>query len=294
MCLWSHRIAVILAVTLVGAPALADEAQAAKTFAEGERAFSAGAYRRAAVLFEEAYGAAAHPATLFNAAKARAQAGDHALAANHYARLDSDASPPADRADARSALAALQPKVGYLQVRGDFDSSAVDGVPLGPSGRIYVEPGEHLITGQRRDTKLKKTARVAAGQSVTVDLIAEVATKEAPPSPPRSSGLPRVVTYILGGATIVSGGVTTWSGLDTLAKKDEFDPVYANGRATDANARLDDGLAAQTRTNVLLGVTVGLAVLTGVAVLLTDWRRSSAASFRAARHEDLPLAPLDF
>lgn len=278
------RAAIILAVLFTGAPVFADEGQAAKAFADGERAFAAGSYRRAAALFEQAYAEAAHPATLFNAAKARAQAGDHARAANHYARLDSDASAPADRADARSALAALAPKVGYLQVRGDFDEATVDDATLGPSGRTYVEPGEHVVLGKRRGKLLKKTVKIAAGQTLTVDLVGE---EPAPASPEeKSSGLPRVVTYILGGATVVAGGFAVWSGVDTLAKRDEFQN-QAGSSAAQSNAALDDGLARQTRTNVLIGVTIGLGVLTGIAILLTDWKASSSP--RAARHDPLLL-----
>ena len=50
--------------------------------------------------------------------------------------------------------------------------------------------------------------------------------------------------------------------------KDKFD-------AARSQENLDDGKSKQTRTNILLGITGGLAVLTGVmAIALVDWKRT--------------------
>ena len=62
--------------------------------------------------------------------------------------------------------------------------------------------------------------------------------------------------------------MTVWSGVDTLDKHAQFD-------GGDTAVR-DAGLAAQTRTNVLLGVGLGTLA---IAILGVDW---AAAPERAA------------
>lgn len=266
-----------LSILFVPVHAFADDAQAraAKAFDEGERAFAAGQYHRAAISFEEAYAASPHSATLFNAAKARTKGGELALAATTYARIEAESSSPRDRDDARAAREALLPKIGRVQVTGDFDTATIDGEPIGSSGTSYVEAGSHTVIGKQKGRTVRQVVFVGLGAVVEARLVAEV---EPPPAPapeekrpppdrptPAPSGLPPIVTYILGGTTIAMAGVTTWSGIDTLSTKSRFNQ-------TGADADLDAGLSQQTRTNVLLGVTVGLAVVTGiVAIFFTDW-----------------------
>jgi hypothetical protein len=66
-------------------------------------------------------------------------------------------------------------------------------------------------------------------------------------------------------ATLAVGGVAVWSGLDTNRARDTFD-------ADPSQTNLDSGRDKQTRTNVLIGATAGLAVLTvATAIFLVDW-----------------------
>jgi hypothetical protein len=71
---------------------------------------------------------------------------------------------------------------------------------------------------------------------------------------------------IIGGAvTAAAGGFAIVSGLDTISKRQAF----PDDRTQD---RLDAAFASQTRTNVLIGTTIGLGVVTGVlALFFTDW-----------------------
>src|SRR5258708_39824655 len=62
-----------------------DRRQAAKDFADGDRAFKEGDYRGAAVAYERAYARVPHHSALWNAARAWQRAGELARAANHYA-----------------------------------------------------------------------------------------------------------------------------------------------------------------------------------------------------------------
>lgn len=263
---------VVLAITLLSRLAAADDAhdRAARAFDEGERAFAAGAYSRAAALFEEAYAVAPHPSALINAAKARVRAGDKAKAANHFARVLATGSAAKDREEARTALDELQPALGRIAVRAE--EPAVDGVSVERGAVLYVDPGEHTVTGHVRGQPAERAVRVARGQLVDVTLVSVPV-----PSRPElarggagDGGLPPVVTYVLAGATIVAAGGTTWSGIDVLSQKDRFD-------RTGADEDLDEGLSRQRRTNILLGVTVGLGVITGVAALFTHWRSPSSS-----------------
>jgi hypothetical protein len=58
--------------------------------------------------------------------------------------------------------------------------------------------------------------------------------------------------------------VLIWSGIDTL----DGVPAY---QADPTTERLADGQMRELRTNVMIGVTAGLAVTTLIFALVTDW-----------------------
>lgn len=264
---YARFAAVVLCLVSLPVVAGAEDRQerAASLFDEAGREFARGSYRRAAELFEEAYSIAPHPATLANAAEARVKAGDTRRGAQLYLRLADD---PKEREGARAALAALEPMLGRVLVTPlEATDAVVDDVPVEAGTTIWVEPGAHVVRGRVKGRLARSEIHVAAGQLARVTLYGAV--EDQGPSSMRV--LPKVVTYVLGGATIVSAGFTTWSGLDVLGQKRAFDASYSD-------RGLDDGLASQTRTNTLLGVTIGLAVLTGVAALFTSWSPLQASS----------------
>jgi len=121
------------------------------------------------------------------------------------------------------------------------------------------------------------------------------------PSPasasPRESGaqdgrkpLPPMVVVLGAGLTAVVGGVAVWSALDTKSTHDSF----VSGLCSSTGSAACDGLAssgssAQARTNVLLGVTGGLAVATlVVALVLVDW----SGPQKTTAHARLTAGPL--
>ena len=68
------------------------------------------------------------------------------------------------------------------------------------------------------------------------------------------------------GATVVLGGLTIWSGVDTNRARDEYD-----GNPTEEG--LDDGKSKQKRTNILLAGTAVAGVATAViGVFFTNWK----------------------
>ena len=262
-------------------------AEAARAFRDGMTAFGAGDYLHAARRFEEAFAQSPHPDAEYNAAIAWARAGALDRAANDYAAYLRDA--PNDAADRRTAEAALQDLRGALghfdlQLRDVTEPTIDHQVVVGSSA--FVLPGTHAIAGRTKDGHEVSVSRsVAAGVSMVVVLepAAEVSQPlpnrgpqtapiaSAPPPSPRHGWSP-VVFYASAGLAAVASGFTIWSGLDTVHRRSEFN-------ASPTSAGLNDGQAAESRTNVLFYVSAGLAVLSAAtAIWLVDWRGSARAA----------------
>jgi len=288
-----------------GATATAeDRKQAAKDFAEGDRAFKDGDYRHAAESYERAYHRVPHYSALWNAARSWDHAGEPARAANLYSRYLREAPPRArDRNSAQRLLRSLSNRLARLEIHTtDVTDVRVDDTPVdAPS--VYVTPGTHVVEGKTSDgTVVRQSSDVQSGDVVSVSLVPAAAgtTASATPSPaPSSAAAPApaaaqsgptpptttddaqaeqppsssssrrwspVFVYFGGAVTLALGGITIWSGLDTLQQKDTFDknPTQAN---------LDSGKTKQVRTNVLIGATAAVGVVTAVtALFLIDWK----------------------
>jgi hypothetical protein len=233
---------------------------------------------------------------LWNAARAWHRAGENARAANLYAQYLREAPPGApDRNSATTALRTLSAKLGKLEIHAPgVDDVRVDGRPIDASGVVYVNPGRHVVTGRRGGDALERSESTPAGSVVSVAFDAASSAAPATPSPspppspaptaapaPRaaappsadastnerpSSGWSPTIVWIGGAITVAAGAVTIWSGLDTLAQRRSF---YDEP----SQEKLDDGRDKQTRTNILLGATIGVGVLTAAAaIFLVDWK----------------------
>ncbi|HEX4515635.1 MAG TPA: hypothetical protein VH054_18940, partial [Polyangiaceae bacterium] len=276
----------VLAIHFFGAAAHADGESpddlklAAKLFAEGQKAYREGDYRHAAEAFEGAYKRAPRLPPLYNAARAWQKGGEMVRAANLYAVYLRKAPPSApDRNNATSALRDLEGRVAKLEVHAsDLTDLKVDGAAFDVGDQsnasfiVYVTPGTHVIEGKHGDKTAEERPVATAGSSMSVVL---VPAKDAAPvtvvveDKPRSGWSP-IVVAVGGGVTAVAAGFLVWSGVDTLSQRSTFD-------AAPTQANLDTGKSDQLRTNVLLGVTLGLAVVTGVvAIFLVDWKSHHA------------------
>ena len=250
-------------------------APAARQLVEGQKAFGAGDYRRAADLFEGAYKDKPHHSALWNAARSWQRAGEEVRAANLYARflLEAPANAP-DRDQANVAVKELATRLGRIEAHAAtgvtnprLDGQAVE-APV-----VYVAVGEHLAEADSSGGPVRKVVRVERGQVVAVTLEpppppgGETVPPPVPrPAEPPSKPLPPVVFFAAAGLSLVAGGLAVASGLDTVDKRDAFlgDPTQE---------RLDAGFASQSRTNVAIGVSAGLAVVTAaVGVFFTEWR----------------------
>lgn len=258
--------------TKPGEPNKAERGRAAKAqYDEGERAFKKGDFRRAGELFEAAYRIFPHHSALWAAARAWIRAGEDVRGANLLEQyLNSAPANAPDRDLATQVITDLDKRLGRIEIlMTDVADVKIDGEEL-TAQKLWVVPGEHVVTADAKGKPVRKTVAVAAGDRLSV-------TMEPPPPPPAFGEPPPAVTnkpippwlvFVGAGVTAVGAGLSIASGLDTLGKRDAFikEPTQP---------ALDDAHASQTRTNVLIGTTVGVAVLTGVAAFFVDWSGKS-------------------
>ena len=293
MRLW--KASVVCMALLFASAAKADDAppsaerirSAASEFDAGRRAFGEKDYEGAAAHFENAYHDAASASALRQAIRARRKAGDLGRAATlaNVATLKY-AKDASTMAVAREVLKEAQKKLERLTVHCTPDCGiASDGKAVSsedaPETVFYVEPGDHELvvswTGDRTKTSIV-SATAGGDETLTFEAppprVAAVVALPPPPPPPPASAKPLSPVFFYSGAalTLVSLGVTIWSGVDA-----ENNPGAAAVRRDCAGqgtscAEYQQGLSAQLRTNVLIGTTAALGAATGVVgVFFTRW-----------------------
>ena len=254
-------------------------------FTDGTRLFQHGDYRAAGVEFDAAFASRPHHDALWNAAQSWERAQELARAANRYARyLDIAPHDAPDRDRATAALARLSIRLGRIEVfAGAAAEVEVDGEPA-PSSPSYVYPGAHVVTARLGEKSASQTIEVGAGAVESVVLSADGSPSPggatSPPAPSTSEAVakkPEIapgeskrsevwLVGALGAATLAAAGLTVWSGVDTLAARDDF-------LSRPTQATLDGGRSREVRTNVLIGTTAALGVLTlASAAFLVQWR----------------------
>jgi hypothetical protein len=280
---------------------------AAEEFDAGRRAFKVKDFENSAVHFENADRDAPSPEALQSAMRARKEAGQMARAATlgawGLARYPADkvfadaAHPVLAEADKTLHKAAISCQPDCTVV---VDNKVMP-FPEGANAVVYLDPGPHAVAVGWPNNRHRNSDIVAVpgGTSKLVFNSASsdksngdtppLSPDEGPissdqqadrgPEPDKKGGLPPAVTYVGIAATVVLGGITTWSGIDTLNNpgadtvktcqqtkpKEECEPLLAQGRAH------------ETRTNVLLAVTGVVAVTTGVmALFFTNWGDDTA------------------
>ena len=265
------------------APLSADDKKAARAFQDGQAAFEQGDFRRAASLFETAYATKPHHSALWNAAKSWQRAGEDLTAVNLLERYLKEApTDAANRAEANQALATIEKRVGRIQLQIVSVSDAKLDNVAAKEGLSYVAPGEHALTADDAGKPVRKVVSVNAGEILSVTL--SPAPKEEKPKViiVEKQAPPRGVSpwFVVGGGVLTAGAgaCTIIFGLATLQKKDAF-------LADDTSqANFDDATDSQLRTNIALGATIGLAVITTtVAIFFTNWHGSAPAEKKTAR-----------
>ncbi len=290
---------------------------AAEEFDAGRRAYKAHDLEQAALHFENADRDAPNPEALRNAIRCRREAKQRArattLAAAAVARYPDDAALSAYAAqiiseherDLASVAVTCKPACS-LVVDGKVAPGFGDDVLR---AMLYLESGSHeLVAGWPNDHSARQTVDAAAGVTSTV-LLEE--PPEPPPAPveppavvvapppapapaptpppvtppppvapaPERHGLPPTVFGFGVGATLVIGGVAVWSALDTRNNPGADRVRQQCVGQGEACALYQDGLSRQSRTNVLLGVTGGLALTSAaLGLFFTDWSAAPSTS----------------
>ena len=316
----------LLALTLPPPqPARAQDAQqrqaAAAAFDRGTTAYLQEDFATAARWFEMANDLAPASGALMQAIIAHRRAGNELRAATLALRLI--ARFPDDGAMVEHAQAVID-DLGEQFFRVDVACDAecaveVDGM-LSSHTSFYLSPGEdHTVaatfdTGTEQQTlqgeagEVRAIAFEAPAGATRVEHPAEHGDPIQPrgpvtgpldrdpaPSDEGSGGISPAFFVTALVLTAGAGATLAWSGIDTLNARDEYEETAMSGDLALAREMYDDGQALELRTNLLIGVTGGLAALTLLFALLTDWGGSDGDgdAFNATLRPQLTLGAND-
>jgi hypothetical protein len=317
----AFRISVLALVLSVGGTAYAQDAAeptpaqvrtAAEAFDKGREAYKAEDYVEAAEQFEKADNNAPSPAAIELAIRSRDKAGEldraATLASLALKRHPEDgnllklAGELAKRANATLfELTTTCDQPCDLTVNGKIVHGAPDTQRM-----LYVQPGALTVRAgwadNRSDSKQLQAEAGGKGElsfaapntAATASMAKEPTEPEPePPAPaapavdagPTKKGWSPTVFYVGAGLTAVLGGITVWSGLDTLNNPGS-DKVkqHCDNHEPDCQSLYDEGRSKQTRTNILIGATAVAGVASiAVAAFFTDWSGGKSEAPKAGK-----------
>lgn len=289
---------------------------AAEAFDRGREAYKAGRFSEAAEQFERADANAPNATSLELAIKARDKAGDldraGTLAVLALERHPSDENLSKVAPDIVNRARA---ELFELTVSCDDPCELADGRIVvhgaaAPQRTLFLGPGPHTIrAGWPGGRTASQSVEARAGENDELNFAGVEPESEAEPTEEASvtaddelavpsdgqkpAGWSPVVFWLSAGATLAAGGVTAWSGIDTV-NNPGTERIKKECRAGDENCALyQDGRSRQARTNVLIGVTGALAVATGlVGALAIDWGGGSPSDTARTRIRIRPYVSL--
>jgi hypothetical protein len=257
-------------------------AAAAEEFEQGRRAYLAKEYAEAAAHFENAYRDAPRAETLRLAIRARRDAKQPARAATLAALAREQYNDEATTKYANETLDLFASELAQYSVTCSSPCTITsDGRVVTQSAatshKLFLDPGAHdLGVGFGAEGSISKKVDGKKGGAETLSFAPERLEKPPPPPPIHTEQPTKpfgpLVFFVASGITLALGAATIVSGIDTrndpgpdavreaCAGQDESCPLYQEGEEK------------ETRTNILLGATVGAAVVTGViGLFLTQW-----------------------
>jgi hypothetical protein len=282
-----------------------EEIKAAETdFNKGREAYKTGDYGEAAEYFESADGHAPNDRVLELAITAREKAGNGERAAT-LAQYGLDTYPNSERLRKVAPPLLERAHADFLQINVACDEACnlLEGSHLvhgGPSTHrtLFVAPGDYSIRAAWSDDRaLSKPASGAAGASVELSFAAPpiprkpealVTSPSANPASDQgavasSRTLPPIYFLIGVGATVVLGGVTLWSGIDTVNNPGADAVRKACVGQGDGCPEYKDGRSKQLRTNILIGATSVVGVATSiVGGFFTNFRGKPSRDSKSA------------
>lgn len=303
-------------------PSPTDIKQAARAFDNARNAFGAEDYATAAQEFETADGYAPSPVALQWAIDAHHRAGNAARAAT-LAALAKQRHPEVAELVELSERVISETEGTLLEVQVVcedpcelfVDNKIIHGRPAN-TRTLFLNPGQYTLTASFAAAGKSKAEQVEgqAGDARSVifapPALGTSGAEDAPPegmddpfaedfqgvtdpaadstSKHASGGWSPTVFWVSASLTAVSGVVTLWSGLDTQ-KNPGPEAVKEECKGLgESCAAYQEGLQKQKRTNILLGVTGGLAVFSVVSAILTDWSDAPATQGVLTQHEKRP------
>ncbi|MFW2389583.1 MAG: tetratricopeptide repeat protein [Polyangiales bacterium] len=258
-----------------------DRAEAADAYDQATSAYLSERYELAAHWFERAYRLAPNSTALLQAVRAHHKAGNSVRAANLSLQLR-DKYPSDQRAKqiADALIDDLRPLYALIEAKCERKCTLeLDGALLQHSTFFVAPDVEHSLNAAFEDGETSTFLQASAGERKVVNVAAP-----APPPPPP---IPRWGFFSSLGATVAMGAVTVWSGIDAnngvsayeSAARTANSPGINNGSsptpAENAQALLEEGRKKERRTNILIGVTAGMAATTAVLGVFTNWKGES-------------------
>ena len=293
--------ALVMVALAASSPSRADEPvvtpdrlrAAEEEYDAGRRAFLADQFEAAALHFENAFRDAPRSQVLRNAIRSRQKAKQLARAATlaelARRRYAADAQT---RELAEEVLGEAATKLHEVRVTCSTECLvSADGKMVSLEEAklfsLYLEPGPHALSFSfSRGRVVPRNVEGKAGSREELEIEAPPIPKpgvkpsvpaepEPPPKPVvvrHSDGLPPAIFFVGVGLTLAAGAATAISGVAAVSSPGK-DAVREGCVGLEEACELyKSGVAAEVRTNVGLGVTGGLAVLTSVVgIFLTDW-----------------------
>jgi hypothetical protein len=265
-----------------------DREKAADAYDQGTSAYLSERYELAAHWFERAYRLVPTSTALLQAVRAHHKAGNSIRAANLALQLrDGYPSDARSKQVADVVIATAKPMNVLVKAECEKECTLeLDGALI-QHPTFFVTPDvEHALKAAFGGGETSIFVQGAAGDIKAVTLDAP-----APPPPP---AVPRWAFFSSLGATVALGAVTVWSGIDanngvsayeSAARTANSPGINGGGSPTpqeQAQSLLEEGRSKERRTNILIGVTAGMAATTAVLGVFTNWKGESreAASKR--------------
>lgn len=278
-------IALTTSIASLAGDAWAGEAELARArdaYDRGVKAESRGDHASASRAFAEADMLAPSVASLEAALESAMRADDAPLGAELLERAEARVTDAGLAKTLDAARKRFTSRTGKVRVDCGFASTclvAVDGTARDAARAVHVTVGAHTVMVERDGVRLDRLVDVRAGDVVLLAPEEKGVTPPpvppVPPKPPAERGISPVWFFVGLGVTAAVGGATIASGLDTSSKNDAFARECGSAGSGpvpgDCADRASTGESADTRTNVLLGVTAGLAALTGVTAFFVRW-----------------------
>jgi hypothetical protein len=258
-----------------------ERTKAAEAYDQGTSAYLSERYELAAHWFERAYRLVPTSTALTQAVRAHYKADNAVRAANLALRLRAEyASDPTSKQVADEVIASVKPLNVLVKTQCDRECTLeLDGA-LMDQPTFFVTPGVmHAVKAGFDTGETSTEVRGSAGELKKVRFMA--------PTPPPPPPVPRSVFFSSLGATLALGAVTIWSGIDANRGVDAFESAARNANspginnnssptpAQEAQSLLDEGRKKERRTNILIGVTAGMAAGTAVLGVFTNWKKES-------------------